>query len=211
MINILSKNALILAGFALLTTAGVAITEQLTRERIAEQQQRQLLKILDQVISPDTYDNELYKRCIITNSQQFLGTNKDLHGYVAMQGETPKAIALETIAPDGYNGKIKLIVGIHYDGTVSGVRTLSHQETPGLGDKIEMAKSDWMTSFDGHQLDTEKDPRWRVKKDGGQFDQFTGATITPRAVIKAVKNTLLYFKLNRQELFTQQGRCGDPL
>ena len=209
MTNVLSKNGLILAAFALVTTGVVALTERLTHERIAEQQQRQLLRILDQVIDPNSYNNALYKHCLTTNSRQFLGTTKDLHAYVALQNQQPVAVALETIAPDGYNGQIKLIVGIKYDGTVSGVRTLEHQETPGLGDKIELSKANWITGFAGQFLESEKDRRWQVKKDGGDFDQFTGATITPRAVVKAVKNTLLYYKLNREALFSETARCGD--
>lgn len=99
--------------------------------------------------------------------------------------------ALETVAPDGYSGAIRLIVGTDAKGAVSAVRVLAHKETPGLGDKIELKKSDWINSFVGKFLSHDNEANWAVKKDGGEFDAFTGATITPRAVVKAVKNLLL--------------------
>jgi len=207
--NIISKNGLILAGFALAISAIVALTHQVTKAQITKQETKQLLRILDQVIAADSYDNELYKHCVPTNSLQFLGSSKEQRAFVALQGSTPVAIALETIAPNGYNGNINLIVGLSANGTVTGVRTLSHQETPGLGDKIEIIKDQWVLSFNGKQLDSHKDQRWLVKKDGGQFDQFTGATITPRAVVQAVKNTVIYFERNKTQLFNQSARCGE--
>jgi len=207
--NIISKNGLILAGFALVVSAIVALTHQGTKEQIARQETKQLLKILDQVIVKGSYDNELYKHCVTTNSLQFLGSKKNQRAFVALKGNDPVAIAIETIAPNGYNGNINLIVGINAQGIVTGVRTLAHQETPGLGDKIEIVKSDWITSFNNQAVDGHKDVRWQVKKDGGQFDQFTGATITPRAVVQAVKNSVIYFKRNQQRLFSETARCGD--
>ncbi len=206
--SIISKNGLILAGFALVISAIVALTHQGTKEKIAEQETKQLLRILDQVIAADSYDNELYKHCINTNSQQFLGSSHDQRAFVALKGNTPVAVAIETIAPNGYNGNINLIVGIKANGEVSGVRTLAHQETPGLGDKIEIVKDNWISSFNGQILKDHKDKRWQVKKDGGQFDQFTGATITPRAVVQAVKNTIIYFERNKEQLFNGTARCG---
>lgn len=206
--KIISKNGLILAGFALVISAIVAMTHQGTKERIADQETKQLLRILDQVITLGSYDNELYKHCVDTNSQQFLGSSHDQRAFVALKGKVPVAIAIETIAPNGYNGNINLIVGLTANGTVSGVRTLAHQETPGLGDKIEIVKDNWITSFYGKTLESHKDKRWQVKKDGGQFDQFTGATITPRAVVQAVKNTIIYFERNKEQLFSSSARCG---
>ena len=108
---------------------------------------------------------------------------------------------------DGYNGNIELIVAINIDNSISGVRVLKHQETPGLGDKVELRKSDWIYSFNGKKLLSEQDSRWQVSKDGGMFDQFTGATITPRAVVKAVKNTLLFFTENKNTLLTLPNSC----
>lgn len=208
--KIITKNGLILASFALVVTSIVALTQNLTKQKIAEQEQKQLLKTLDQAIPRASYDNKLFLHCVPTQSQQFLGSTKPQRAFLAFKEQRPVAAALEIIAPTGYNGNINLIVGIAFDGTVTGVRTLSHRETPGLGDKIELAKSDWITSFNHQGLTDHKDPRWQVKKDGGQFDQFTGATITPRAVVAAVKNALIYFKLNKAVLFAQTQRCGDP-
>lgn len=207
--KIITRNGLILAGFALVITSIVALTHNLTKQKIAEQEQQQLLKTLDQVIDSDSYDNKLFLDCVPTQSEQFLGSEKTQHAFLAFKESQPVAAAIESIAPNGYNGNIYLMIGIAFDGTVTGVRTLSHQETPGLGDKIESAKSDWVTSFNRQSLTDHKDPRWQVRKDGGQFDQFTGATITPRAVVAAVKNTLIYFKLNKDRLFKQTQRCGD--
>jgi len=206
--KIISKNGLILAGFALAVTSVVAITELLTKDEIARQEQKQLLKVLDQVIEPTSYNNQLFMACVPTQSQQFLGSEKTQRAFLAFKDQKPVAAAIETIAPNGYSGNIYLVVGITFDGMVTGVRTLAHQETPGLGDKIERAKSDWITSFNQLKITSHKDPLWQVKKDGGQFDQFTGATITPRAIVAAVKNSQIYFELNKQALFNSKQRCG---
>ncbi|NRA71180.1 MAG: electron transport complex subunit RsxG [Gammaproteobacteria bacterium] len=207
--KIISKNGLILATFALMVTSIVAVTQYLTKEKIAQQEQKQLLKTLDQVIDRASYDNKLFMHCVPTQSLQFLGSKKTQRAFIAFKGDKPVAVALETTAPNGYNGNINLIVGINFNGIITGVRTLSHQETPGLGDKIELKKSDWIHSFTSHSIQDHKDATWQVKKDGGQFDQFTGATITPRAVVNAVKNSLIYFQLNKKMLTTQTQRCGD--
>jgi electron transport complex protein RnfG len=119
------------------------------------------------------------------------------------------AVVFEVVAPDGYSGKIKLLVAIRANGEVIGVRVVSHKETPGLGDYIEIAKSPWIKLFEGTTLDKDGDSKWRVKKDGGQFDYVTGATITPRAVVKAVYRSLLYFNENRTELLT--GKIAQPI
>ena len=207
--KIITKNGLILASFALVITTIVGITQHLTKDKIDEQERKQLLNTLDQVIPRASYNNKLFLHCVPTLSQQFLGSSKTQRAFLAFNDDVPVAAALETIAPNGYNGNIYLIVGISYDGTVTGVRTLSHQETPGLGDKIELSRSDWINSFATKSITDHRDQRWQVKKDGGEFDQFTGATITPRAVVAAVKNTLVYFELNKAQLFAQPQRCGD--
>ena len=125
---------------------------------------------------------------------------------VAYKNELPVAIAIEAIAPDGYNGEIKLIVGVNNHGEILGVRTLSHQETPGLGDKIDLRKSDWVTHFSG-KLFKDNTNMWKVKKDGGQFDQFTGATITPRTYVKAIANALTFVEQHRQALYQSHYAC----
>ena len=129
-----------------------------------------------------------------------LGLRSDKSIYVARQDGTAIAVILPVTAPDGYSGDIDLIVGINGDGSVAGVRTLAHRETPGLGDKVDLKKSDWILSFDGRSLSDPPPARWKVKKDRGAFDQFTGATITPRAVTAAVRRSLEYFHAHRAQL-----------
>jgi electron transport complex protein RnfG len=208
MINAIKKNSLVLAMAACSTVGLVAITHQLTKDTIAEQQVIQLQKTLLQVISEDLYDNNLARNCVYTQNSA-LGTEDTLHAYIGTKNGEPSAIAMETVAPNGYNGKIKLILGLDIEGTVLGVRTLSHQETPGLGDKIDLRVDNWILGFAGKSVTQDNIDEWAVRKDGGQFDQFTGATITPRAVVNAVKSTTLYFNQNRDELLTRSPSCED--
>ena len=186
----ISKNSQILALFAIACTATVGIVNELTKDRIYIQQQKQLLSTLNSIIEPERYNNELALDCVNV-SNIALGSYEQKTIYLARLDSIPVAGAITTVAPDGYSGNIELIVAVNVDGSVNGVRILSHQETPGLGDKIELAKSNWITSFSGKKLMNESDSRWAVTKDGGMFDQFTGATITPRAVVNAVKEATL--------------------
>jgi len=202
----ISKNSRILALFAIACTATVGLVNELTKERIYQQQQKQLLSTLNNIIEPDRYNNDLTLDCAKV-SDISLGSDKQQTVYLARLNSTPVAAAITAVAPDGYNGNIKLIIAINIDGSINGVRTISHQETPGLGDKIELAKSNWITSFSGKVLMSENDSRWAVAKDGGMFDQFTGATITPRAVVKAVKKATTYFINNQQMLFSHINDC----
>jgi len=205
--NPMIKNGLLLALFALLCTGLVAVVNQQTFDEIKLQQQKELMGILHQLIPDDLHDNELTAQCTLLQNREALGTDDAMPAYIATAAGKPVAIALEAIAPDGYNGNIKLIVGINTQGEVLGVRTLSHQETPGLGDKIELRKSDWVTKFVGKVLTSEDDKQWQVQKDGGDFDQFTGATITPRAYVKAVKRAVWYFTQHQTEIFSQPLNC----
>ncbi|WOT06989.1 electron transport complex subunit RsxG [Shewanella youngdeokensis] len=202
------KNGLLLGLFALLCTGLVAVVNQLTFAKIKQQEQIELSRVLQQLIPAQLYNNALTQHCITIAPNPFMGTTKPLPAYIATKNGTAVAIAIETIAPDGYNGDIKIIIGLDHTGKVLGVRTLAHQETPGLGDKIELRKSDWVTSFNGLSILLNTDKRWNVKKDGGDFDQFTGATITPRAYVKAVKNATLYFNAHKDELFSTPVTCG---
>jgi len=203
----IQKNAYILALFAIACTAIVGIVHTLTKDKIDQQKQQQLLDRLSQVIDPTTYNNEIINDCIIIPATE---SNQTPHtAYIAMNNESPVAIAITATAPDGYNGNIDVLVGIKSSGIISGVRVLSHNETPGLGDKIEIKRHPWVTSFNDKKIMENPDPRWNVAKDGGMFDQFTGATITPRAVVKTVHSTLTYFNKNKAALFSQQRNCGD--
>jgi len=201
-----SKNARILALFAIVCTAIVGLVHLLTKDQIIFQQQQELLRNLNSIIAEDNYNNIIYQDCMIL-PRDALNTNTAQKVYRARYNNQPIAAAITTVAPDGYNGNIELLVAINMNGSVSGVRTLKHQETPGLGDKIEVKKSDWIKSFTNKKLANKSDNRWLVKKDGGMFDQFTGATITPRAVVKAVKKTVIYFNAHKNELFKANSNC----
>lgn len=207
----IQKNANILAIFAVVCTALVGTVHSLTKGEIEVQKQKELLNRLSQVIDPTTYNNQIINDCILISYTQDNQNVKNIakhSAYIASFNSVPVAIAMTTTAPDGYNGNIELLVGIKSNGIVSGVRVLKHNETPGLGDKIEIKRHPWITSFVGKETDGTPDLRWKVAKDGGMFDQFTGATITPRAVVKAVHNTLVYFNENKQALFNQPKNCG---
>jgi electron transport complex protein RnfG len=127
--------------------------------------------------------------------------------YRARKAQQNTALAIKTHTNTGYNGRIRLLVGIDVQGTVLGVRALSHKETPGLGDKIDLRHSDWVLDFAGKTLNSGNDNAWKVRKDGGQFDQFTGATITPRAVVSAVKQSLILFETEQQAMFDMTSNC----
>ncbi|KAB0478973.1 electron transport complex subunit RsxG [Vibrio sp. IB15] len=207
MLNAIKKNGLVLAIFACASTGLVAVTHYLTKDQIKQQEQAQLLSVLNQVIPHDLHDNELFSSCTLVQAEE-LGTEKAMPAYIAKINGEPSAIAIEAIAPDGYNGAIKVIVGMKIDGTILGTRVLSHQETPGLGDKIDLRVSDWILSFAGKQVTDSNLDRWKVRKDGGDFDQFTGATITPRAVVKSVKQAVQYVNQNNQAFLAQPLNCG---
>ena len=201
------KNGGILSGFALVSTLLIAATFSLTEDTIAQQVIAKRLSILNEIIEKQSYNNDIQHDCAEFTSLPLLGRAEPQLIYRARLDNQPVAAAIETTAPSGYNGNIDLIVGIKYDGTISGVRVLRHKETPGLGDKIEMRISDWVTSFDGQSLTPTNTSQWQVKKDGGKFDQFTGATITPRAVVGAVKDALTFYQQNRQAIFAQPSQC----
>ncbi|MBM7457018.1 electron transport complex protein RnfG [Oceanisphaera litoralis] len=210
MLGMMRKNGITLALFALGCTAFVAFTHSLTRDTIMEQEQAQLLRVLDELLPADSHDEPLFDHCVMLSSEPFLGTSAALPVFTAMKDGQPQGHAIEAIAPDGYSGEIKLVVGVKVDGTLSGVRVLNHNETPGLGDKIELKKSPWVLDFNGQSVLGEEDPRWAVRSDGGQFDAFTGATITPRAVVKAVHKVLLLVQ-QQPGLLTSAPRCGDSV
>ncbi|WP_217520713.1 electron transport complex subunit RsxG [Vibrio metschnikovii] len=207
MFTAIRKNGLILAIFACASTGVVALTQYLTASQIKAQETAQLLSVLNQVIPPEWHDNQLSAACTLV-SDPLLGSSQAMPVYLASLNGEHTALAIEAIAPDGYSGAIKIIVGIDQQGNILGTRVLSHQETPGLGDKIDLRISDWILSFTGRQVNDDNQRQWQVRKDGGQFDQFTGATITPRAVVKAVKQTVEYVNLHREQIVNQPLNCG---
>lgn len=199
-----SRTASILFAFALLGTAVLAFVFSLTHNIIQRNEELAKLELIGETLPKSVYDNDLIKDAIKLPPEKLLGTDEPAVAYRAKLKGQFSAVVLDVVAPDGYSGKIKLLVAIRADGEVLGVRVVSHKETPGLGDYIEIAKSPWIKNFDNTKLNKDEDSKWRVKKDGGQFDYMTGATITPRAVIKAVYRSLLYFNEHRTELLTEK-------
>ena len=195
------KNALVLGAFAILTVGIVAITQLGTAKRIEAAQREAKVQALAQILPAGSYDNHLLDNIRDVNDP-LLGNKGPTAAYLATRNGEPSAVILQATAPDGYSGSISRLIGILADGRLAGVRVISHKETPGLGDKIELAKSSWINSFVGTSLQSPDESGWAVKKDGGQFDQFAGATITPRAVVKAVHKALQYFDEHRAELLT---------
>lgn len=200
-----SRSGLILAMFALGSAALLAVVHELTDESIEEAQRRAKMAALHEILPQGIYDNDVLTDTIRINDRQWLGTDEPVTVYRARKGGQPVAVVMEVVAPDGYSGPIRMLVGIRFDGTLAGVRVTEHQETPGLGDKLDTDVDDWILQFEG--LSLRKPPRdhWALEEDGGVFDQFTGASITPRAVIKAIKKALLYFSDHKAELFNQTG------
>ena len=196
------RNSLILGLFAIVTVGLVAFTQQSTVDRIAQAERQARVDALAQILPDGSYDNALLDSQ--RELQHALLGPRPVPVWVGTLQDQPSAVILQVVAPDGYSGAIHLLIGILADGRLSGVRVISHKETPGLGDRIELAKSPWIRGFDGKSLNQPEASGWAVKKDGGQFDQFAGATITPRAVVKAVHQALQYFDAHREELFAQE-------
>lgn len=192
--------ALLLMFFATIGAAVVGFTHDNTEDRIRLNQQRIMLERLNTILPPASYDNELLKDSLTLAADPLLGTTADSTAYLARKAGRPVGVVLPAVAGNGYNGSIYLLVGVYTNGELAGVRVTRHRETPGLGDAIEAERSDWILGFAGKSLDNPGAKRWKVKRDGGDFDQFTGATITPRAVVKAVYDALVYFDENREQL-----------
>lgn len=198
------RAALLLAAAAVVTVGVVAIVNDRARPRIEANERAQRVARLAEVLGGTRYDNDLLQDVLTVRDAERLGTDEPLPVYRARQAGRPVAAILTAVAPDGYSGSIRLLVGIDTEGRLLGVRVLAHRETPGLGDAIEQRKSTWIDEFKGRSLGDPALERWHVKKDGGEFDQFTGATVTPRAVVRAVKNAMLYFEANRAALLAAQ-------
>ncbi|TVP45738.1 MAG: RnfABCDGE type electron transport complex subunit G [Halomonas sp.] len=194
----MQRGALALGAFALVTAGTVALTRALTAERIATHQlayqHRQLQEVLPETLANIPMTDVLESTFTLPNAAS-LGLDSDSQGWWvrdSVNRHEHSTVIFPVVTRQGYNGEIRLLVGIDQQQRITGVRVTHHQETPGLGDDIERSRSSWITHFDGLGLDSLPPGGWAVDKDGGHFDAFTGATITPRAVVNAVHQTLQY-------------------
>ncbi len=203
----ITKNGILLGLFAIAVAGTIALTEIGTREKRAESLRKVKSKALEQVIPSTLRDNALLDDWIDTHDKALLQLKKPQKIYIARKAGKITAFILPTRTPDGYGGAISSIVGIDTKGTIIGVRIISHTETPGLGDKIEIKKSDWVLSFNGKSMANTEKSLWAVKKDKGEFDQFTGATITPRAVVDSVYKAVQFFEANKNTLLTNASKA----
>jgi electron transport complex protein RnfG len=194
--------AALLTLFAVIGAGIVGLTHDSTYDVIKRNEQLYTLRKLNTILPATRYDNDLLDDQIELSANPLLSGETSI-AYRAFKDGKPVAVVLSPIAPNGYNGPINMLVGINFDATIAGVRIIRHRETPGLGDAIEAERSDWVQIFNGTSLQNPTEKKWKVKRDGGHFDQFTGATITPRAVVKAVRSALVYFNQNRDKLFMQ--------
>ena len=196
--NTMTRSGITLALCVAAAVGGLGLVNRLTQNRVEQTQHKWLSMSLLEVLPPGPYDNDPLQSQTWIQALE-LGSKKALPVYTVYQQKIPYAAVLSVIAPDGYNGAIELLMGVHYSGEIVGVRVTRHRETPGLGDDIETRRSQWIYTFEGESLS--KPAAWTVKKQGGKFDSFTGATITPKAVISAVHRALQWFVSNRDVVF----------
>jgi electron transport complex protein RnfG len=196
-----ARTILIVVVVAFAAALIVSGAHEFSRERIDFNERQRLLLSLDSVLSPSLDAANLEAVRLEVVDRELLGSENAVDVFVMQRDREPVAVIFASIAPDGYNAEIQLLVGLSPAGRITGVRVVAHRETPGLGDAIEVEKSDWIRQFSGRQLGDPPLENWAVDKDGGVFDSLTGATVTPRAVVAAIKNTLLYFDANKERVF----------
>jgi electron transport complex protein RnfG len=187
--------------FAFIGTLLLASLFDVTRAPIEASEKAARLSLFKEILPAQNYDNDLLASQVTIAPNTLLGNRLPSIANVAKQQQQTAGVILEAIAHDGYSGDIKLLIAIRADGSISGVRVLAHKETPGLGDYIDIAHGNWIKLFDNESLEKTAAEKWQVKKDGGQYDYMVGATITPRAVVKAVKQALQFYQQNKQTLF----------
>ena len=195
------KTAWVMIAFTIVSTLGLAIVHHTTKAPISKAEAAVRMSLFGQILPADLYDNDLLQDAIKQLAGGDLGNRDETMIHRARLKGEPAAVILEATAPDGYSGDIKLLVAITSTGEILGVRVLAHKETPGLGDYIDIAHSNWIKNFDAQSLAKTNDDAWFVKKDGGQFDFTTGATITPRAVVKAVHKVLKFYQTHQRAIF----------
>ena len=208
-VTMAARTAAILFVFVIIFTGVLSGAYLWTKPALEASAAEEKMKLIDEVLPRSAYDNELLKDTVTLPASPLLGTDEPTTAYRARKGTQPVALVLEAVAPDGYSGKIRLILAVNLDGSIAGVRVTQHRETPGLGDYIEPKKDrnkerPWITQFNGHAYAATTDKEWKVKKDGGQFDFMAGATVTPRAVIKAVRKATKYVAENHEALYASK-------
>ena len=192
----------VLAVFAAITSVAIGWTYLATKDQIDMEVRRAEARQLLEIFPPETHDNDIVDDGFeLVADTPLLGIREARQGYRVRRDDRVIGVILPATARDGYSGDIRALVGVRDDGTVAGVRVVAHRETPGLGDKVDLRKSDWILGFDNRSLSQPDLSGWNVEKDGGVFDQFTGATVTPRAVILATRRALEYARLNAETLF----------
>jgi electron transport complex protein RnfG len=192
----------IMVAFSLVGTFFLASTYLATKTPIEASEAAAKMKLFEQVLPITEHDNDLLNDFVEIAAGGELNNRSTTKAYTARLAGVATAVILEATARDGYSGDIKLLIAVRYDGSLSGVRVIAHKETPGLGDYIDIAHDNWIKSFDNLSLTVRPSEQWKVKKDGGQFDYMAGATITPRAVVKATHKALAYVEANKATLFT---------
>ncbi|MAW23845.1 MAG: electron transport complex subunit RsxG [Cellvibrionales bacterium TMED47] len=209
----IGKNSTLLAVFTLITALILASTDRLTEDRIAKSERLAAQKALFEIIPLALHNNDLLLDIypIPEKYWTMLGLKSGGDVHIARLDALPVAAIIPSVTPEGYSGDIAMIVGVNFDGSVAGVRVVEHKETPGLGDKVDLRKSDWILGFNGKSLKNPEPNAWNVKKEQGKFDQFTGATITPRAVVHQIAKTLEYFNQDKQRLLNELSSAYNQL
>lgn len=203
------KNGLILAAFALLSTGLTTMTWVMTKDQIQSEKEKALLRAIAELVPADRFANDPYADCTLITHEKLLGSKEPQPTWrLRDEDGKPVAAVISSVAPNGYNGRIEIIVGHYFkQSLLAGARVTAHKETPGLGDKIEAHKSRWILQFNETSTQQLKMDDWQVKKDGGQYDAFTGATITPRAVLLAIGKNIDYFNQHQQDIFSAPSNC----
>ena len=190
--GVITRSGWLLGLAGMIVIGVVSLVYSFTYAAIQQSEYQAMLQALDSIIPPDSHDNDMVNDSKILPANKLLGLKKDAQLYRARNDGKIFAVAFPVTAPDGYNGPINQLLAIDRDGKILGARVVSHKETPGLGDRIESRRSDWADVFRGTSLENPGNEKWKVKKDGGIFDQFTGATITPRKIVKAIHTALKF-------------------
>ena len=197
-----ARSAAVMVAFAVVFTGMMAVVHAVTEARVRANEEQARRELIAQVLPVGSYDNDLLQSAQPLHAPELGGGER--HAYRATRAGRTTGLVLEVTAPDGYSGAIDLLVGVLADGSISGVRVVQHKETPGLGDYIDIAKSEWIRIFDGKSLRQPDADGWQVKKDGGVFTHMAGATVTPRALVKAVHRALAHVDTHASELWGVQ-------